>query len=122
MIIVETVLAIGALCTLPKRPSSDHEVLHYLTDGSKYCFQISTGETLERRIANRLQGLDGVGVVTVVRDRDQVQVQVHLSKFDRATRRKVYSIERELFRDLPDLSIGLYLVDESKAPEDAKPV
>lgn len=63
-----------------------------------------------------VRGVSGVRV-------DQVQkhltVEVELVAFDRATRRKVYAKERELYREFPDYEFGFLLVDSSRTADDA---
>lgn len=116
MILIAETLLVAAVCTSTKR--SSFETLLYTTGGQS-AFEISSGISLERHIANKLCDMNGVQNARVTLEKDQLYIEVDLWNFDKATRRAVYARERELYREYPDLSIGLHLVDASMVATNA---
>lgn len=60
----------------------------------------------------------GVQDVRVSQDRDRFTVEVVLSSFERDVRRKVYSKQRDFYREFPTLGFSFYLVDASRSALD----
>jgi hypothetical protein len=62
--------------------------------------------------------VNGVRDVRVSRDRDRFTVEVVLSSFEKDVRHKVYSKQREFYREFPTLGFSFYLVDASRSALD----
>jgi hypothetical protein len=56
--------------------------------------------------------------VRVSQDRDRFTVEVVLSSFEKDVRRKLYSKQREFYREFPHTSFYFYLVDASRSAID----
>jgi hypothetical protein len=120
MFIVETAMTVSLLCTLPRKTSPEGWPNFVAHDGkTANCFQLATDISVERRMADEFEVLKGVTNVQIARSKDSFSIDVYLSAFDRATRRSVYAIEKDLYQRFPDLTFGVRLIDASGIDRDA---
>jgi len=120
MFLVETAMTVSLLCTLPKKTSPEGWPYFVAHDGkAANCFQLASDTSLERKMADEFEGLHGVRNVQIARSRESFSIDVYLAAFDRATRRSVYAIEKDLYRRFPDLTFGVRLIDASGTTRDA---
>jgi hypothetical protein len=77
------------------------------------CFQLASDTSLERKMADELEEIKGVINVQITRSKGSFSFDVYLSSFDRATRRSVYAVEKDLYERFPNLTFGVCLIDSS---------
>ena len=73
---------------------------------------------MDEFITADFSSVKGVRNVCVSQDSDRFTVEVVLSSFARDVRHKVYSKQREFYREFPELGFYFYLVDASRSALD----
>ncbi|HYL73330.1 MAG TPA: hypothetical protein VEU96_03950 [Bryobacteraceae bacterium] len=98
MIIAETIIAVTLFATVPKK-IHDWSELHYISDGktASNCFEASSGVSLEHRLTEELQGIEGVGAVRVTQSGNSYFVSVVMDTYEFSNYEKVIQKEMELF-------------------------
>jgi hypothetical protein len=114
MLIVETAVAVTLLCAATRRQRIENSEYSISSSVKTHLFQVASGRTLEGDMREELQGLPNVSGVTVKRNGNLVSVDVELSQFDRASRRRIYSKERELAKYYPAHVLDVRLIDCSE--------
>jgi hypothetical protein len=102
LIIAETVIAVTLFATVPKR-IHDWSELHYISDGktASNCFVASSGVSLEHRLTEELQSIEGVGAVTVTQLGNSYLVNVVMDTYEFSNYDKVIQKEMEMFDKHP---------------------
>ena len=113
MIVVETMMATALLCTSTKKKCTDSDIVYFTTQPRPALIHLTTGETLETIVSDKIKSLPHVDGVSVRRNGPVVSVDVEMSKFDKATRRSVYAVERQLAEQYPNHSVDVRLIDKS---------
>ena len=110
MIIAETALAVTFLCSnLPNRKRSG-EFPHYISSGSRNCFQIASGITLEAQVTEDIKNLPGVRSVSVQRNGSTFTVDVFMENLEIESFRRVSDKELALFDEFPDLNFNFMIL------------
>lgn len=116
MFFVETALALSVVCTLPKRMvcvnGEEPESVPYMitTDISSRSFQVADGVSLERKLTNDIESIQGVTNVQVKRVGGALEVNVVLDKLEFSVFEKVIQKELDLFDKFPEMQVRFNVV------------
>jgi hypothetical protein len=102
MIIAETILVPTLLTSVPKKPK-DWAELHYVCDGKTVsnCFVASSGVSVERKLTNELEKIDGVGAVEINQSGNSYRVNITMDSYDFSKYERVIAKELEMFDKIP---------------------
>jgi len=112
--IAEGALAMRMICSTEarrQRQAKNHP--YYVSNESSNCFQVATGTSLESKLADEIENIDGVRDVRVNRNGAAFSVDIDLLNFDKASRRRVYAKEKDLYREFPNYTFNFCLIDAS---------
>ena len=115
MFVAETALMLTMVCTLPKRRIANGELSEPVpcvitTDSSPRSFQMADGISLERKVTNDIENIEGVTDVQIKHVDGALEVNVVLDKLEFSVFEKVIQRELDLFDRFPDLQVRFNVV------------
>jgi hypothetical protein len=75
---------------------------------------VASGKSAEAIMTEEFDELAGVESVKITRDGQSFSIDIDMSMFDRATRRRIYAKERELYSKFPRYLLNVHLNDRSQ--------
>jgi hypothetical protein len=118
MLVAETVLALSVVCTLPKRRvysgGEVSELVPYVitTDTTPRSFQMADGVSLERKLTDDIENIQGVVDVRVKQVNGVLEVSVVLENLEFPLFEKVTQKELDLFDQFPDMPVRFNVVPQ----------
>lgn len=112
MIIEGAFLALSLLSSPQPRRSCSRDFFE-VGSGVSQSFTLSNGPSVEEVISMSLNEIVGVSGVRTQRNGKTLLVEVELSRFDKATRWKVYEAEDDLHQEFSDYQIEFRVIDSS---------
>lgn len=116
MLVAETVLALSVVCTLPKRRVCSgrevSELVPYVitTDTTPRSFQMADGVSLERKLTDDIENIQGVADVQIKQIDGALEVNVTLDNLEFSLFEKVMQKELDLYDQFPDMPVRFNVV------------
>jgi len=111
--IVEGAFLVVSLLSPPVRRTCSQDFFQLVGGGESQSFTLSSGASVEEIISMQLNEISGVRCVRTHQSGQAILVEVELTKFDKATRWKVYEAEDDLHAEFPRHKLEFRVIDSS---------